>query len=310
MIAFTGVHTLGQTFMEWSFHFLTGQETYWHYKNDTSALIGDPTTGINAHGHEKNHPENIESTKRFVIKAKQRPMSDVITVIPTVDTQRKKGDTLRCHEEIMQYLKQEGYRIFNITQTRPYPFMYERTGRNQQKVGENLGSLYYTCRFLYGETLDVDPEDTGTMREMISFKILRNRQVWIESCRAFSDRNKDIMDAQFTDVEWTHDTEKSIRKIIDSTSLSIDKDRLRQWLPMMERWQLPFRKMEQRYDQEIPVIVGNIITNKDSDLGPFRLTVMEQALIMAHLMHDHGRRLTLPSNEFPSNTQDLHGMLK
>ena len=40
------------------------------------------------------------------------------------------------------------------------------------------------------------------------------------------------------------------------------------------------------------------------------IEIMSQITIMAYIMRDHGKRLILPSDDFPLDTQILHGFLK
>ena len=101
-----------------------------------------------------------------------------------------------------------------------------------------------------------------------------------------------------------------MEQIIAKTGLSVDDTRLDKWLPIMEKWQLPIRSMEHRHEKEIPLIVDSIIANNDLDLQMFDLTILEQSLIMAHLMKDHGRRLLLDSSSFPKNAKTANSLLK
>lgn len=306
-VAFTGVHSLGQSFMDWSFLYLTGNKTFWNAKQGTLHLVDDPMTNINAHAHVKNHPEGMEDYNEFVAKARSQTNTKIITVYPTVDGFKAGEDTLNRYEDLMTFFKQEGYKIFTINQTKPYPYMIERSGYDTEG---KQSSIYIACRLFYKGTVDVDPKDIKTMREMVSFRILKNREDWLKSCKEFYEKVNPLVDGQFTDVEWTTQTERCITQVIKDTGQHMAQDRFERWVGIMGRWQVAMKKMAHRYENEIPMIAESIVTAKDLDLGSFNLTTLEQALIMAHLMRDHGRRLILPSEKFPKNAKELHRFLK
>lgn len=305
-VAFTGVGSLGQTFMDWSFLYLTGNETFWNAKHGNLPVVDDPMTPINAHAHDKNHPEGMKDFEQFVSEARLQTDANIITVYPLVDGDAGE-DTLNRYEDLIKFFNQEGYKIFTIDQTKPYPYMIERTGHD----GEGKqSSIYMACRLFGKGTVDVDPKDIKTMREMVSFKILKNRKDWLKKCEEFYEKAKPLVDGQFTDVEWTTQTERCITQVIKDTGQQMVQDRFERWSAIMGRWQDAMKKMAHRYENEIPMIAESIVTAKDLDLGSFNLTTLEQALIMAHLMRDHRRRLILPSEKFPKNAKELHKFLK
>jgi hypothetical protein len=58
--------TVGGTFVDWSIHFLAGKQDYFSgSKKQLIPLINNPVSGINAHGHLKNHPWGVQATEDF-----------------------------------------------------------------------------------------------------------------------------------------------------------------------------------------------------------------------------------------------------
>lgn len=308
-IAFTGVQGLGQTFMEWSFHYLIGKSTYWNADHGIIPLIDDPTKEVidgygNAHAHQRNSPLDIKSLEEFITKANDQKGSDIITCYPHLDGFKFGDSFLEQYDMMINCMKDHDFIIFEVNLTKPYPFLTERTSKDE------IESIRSMCKILNKSSVDIDPTDIKTLRETLSFKILKNRKDWQESLRPFYARNNPRVDLFLTDEEWRTDTADCIRKIIEYCDLSIDNQRFQKWLPIMEKWQVPHRKMINRYENDIPLIIEHIIKNKDLDLRSFNLGMLDQVLIMAYLMKDHGRRLILTSKDFPNNTKDLHLLLK
>ena len=78
----------------------------------------------------------------------------------------------------------------------------------------------------------------------------------------------------------------------------------------MSRWKTEFERAELFYKDNIPLIAENIVNNQAMDLEPYDLGFTEESLIMMSVMKTHGKRLILPDDSFPKNTQTLHGFLK
>jgi hypothetical protein len=252
-VAIIGVQGLGQTFMEWSIHYLTGKTKYWSIKHGSIPLVNDPTTEINAHAHRKNAPTDLKRLQDFVTKAKDQTDQTLISCYPH----------LNAFEYVEQFLPQ----------------------------------------------VDFDQTNTKKIRETISLRILKNKKDWLDNVNAFYQRNNLIVDGFYTDHEWRTQAERCVKEIVSKIGLTVDQDRLEKWIPIMKKWQVPHLKMVHRYETELPLIVEHIVHNESLDLRPFNLGILDQSLIMAYLMRDHGRRVMLTSNQFPNNAKDLHQIL-
>ena len=67
LVCCTSNYSVGCTFLDWSIHFLSGQDKFFSVdKNTWIDLINNPLNILNAHGHQKNHPSGFDSTKKFV----------------------------------------------------------------------------------------------------------------------------------------------------------------------------------------------------------------------------------------------------
>ena len=309
IIAFTGVQGLGQTFMEWSFHYLTGHITYWNMKHGTIPLIDNPTKESqdgygNAHNHRRNAPTNFKELKELVAKAKDQNDNNLITCYPHLNGTKLDREFLEHHFTMIDYMKANNFSIFEIKLTKPYPYLGERTGRNE------VESAYMKCKTFVKDSVYIDPKDIKTIREILSFRIERNRKDWQAALVPYYEKISTLVDRHLIDYEWRTDTARCIRELIEYTGQSVDEDRYKKWLSIMAKWQVPHHKMVKRYEKDIPMIVDHIIDKKDLDLQPFELGILDQALIMSQLMRSYGRRLLLKSDDFPKNAKIANSLLK
>ena len=72
IIAFTSLHTGGATFLDWSFHYLKGNDHFWNHEKGLMPLTSDPLQDINAHNHFKNHPGQFKGWHKFIEMAEKR----------------------------------------------------------------------------------------------------------------------------------------------------------------------------------------------------------------------------------------------
>ena len=303
IIAFAGVHGLGQTFMDWSFNYLAGKDSYWHYQKGMMPLVNDPTTNQNAHGHDKNHPVGLEATKEFLIKAKQAGI-DNTTFYPYIDGLSAGPETLRLEEQLYELLSKEDVKTFTINLTKPYPYFFMRNGANKDQVLDLLQS------WLKSDSVAFKENDFGSIREAMAFKIIGNRRKWLESLDKFYHKINPTVERYFTDEDWVAKTEDCLRTIFDDLSIKIDNTRLDGWRDIRSKWVTFHERVKKWYEIDIPNITRNIIENKSMDLDQFDMDIREEATVMAHLMKDYGRRLRLPTDYFPKDTKELHRLLK
>ena len=69
IIAFTSLTPAGATFMDWSWHWLKGEDQHWNKKHGWSDLTKNPLSKNNSHSHKKNHPCSLEEWNKFIDSA-------------------------------------------------------------------------------------------------------------------------------------------------------------------------------------------------------------------------------------------------
>jgi len=303
IVAFVGVQGLGQTFMDWSFHYLTGQDTYWHHEKDSIPLVTDPTTTENAHRHLKNHPCGLEETEDFLSMARisNQPL---ITFYPFIDGTIEGPNTVKAYGQLIDLLVEADVKIFSINLTKRYPYFFTR---NELDDDETLRALQ---RWLESENVSFVRDDFRSIREKLSLKIIGNRRKWLDNLQEFYTETGPLMKHSFTDDEWTNQPMECMEIILKKVSMNMSDHRIDQWIRIAGRWKSFHQKIVRWYEKDLNEITENIIQGNSMSLDRLHLGIKEQASIMAHLMADHGRRLLLPSEDFPKNTKDLHRFLK
>jgi hypothetical protein len=298
IVAFTALGPTGTTFMDWSWHWLKGSNTFWNNEEGWIPLVSDPNKTRNAHGHLKNHPANFPEWHVFIESAKDEVAKNgqEISFIPVPP------DDLETPEEYVKQLNRlvkEKIIVVVIKQTTEFPYGPERSDSDDEqnfnwflKCNPDLSSDISRQKF----------------REIFSIRMGSQKKKWLEKItRAFESLDKEVI--ILTDTQWLSQTEEAICMICQKLGTVINPERMLSWRPIMKSWQDNYKKIDTRYSIEIPMIVDKIVENKKIDL-PSNIGIFEECLIMMLLMKKYGKRLILPDDNFPKTTQILHQFLK
>jgi hypothetical protein len=75
--------SVGCTFVDWSIHFLAGKDQYYSFAQQTWIdLVTNPLTDLNAHAHDRNHPDGIENCTTMIQQAKNMPDTGLYSIYP------------------------------------------------------------------------------------------------------------------------------------------------------------------------------------------------------------------------------------
>jgi len=297
IIAFTSIHPSGVTFLDWSYHFLKGNDTFWHLKKGWQPLPQDPLIKINAHAHAKNHPGEYHLWHEFVEMAKiekQKNRKDISFYPYRINLMKP----IEWVDHINR-LASNGVRVFIIKKTMEFPYASERTGLSEQDDIESF--------------LLENPEiEKGTsknrLRELSSLRIIAQQKKWIENIDlAFESLSDSVV--VINDKDYINQTEDCVKKVFGQLDLQIDPQRLIQWRPIKDRWsELYWAGL--KFYKDLPKIINCIADGVDYDLATYDIGFFQESLIMAYLMKQKGKRLVIPSDNFPKNTKELHYSIK
>jgi hypothetical protein len=299
IVAFTCLHPGGATFLDWSWNWLKGNKKHWNCKLGWTRLSDNPIQSTNAHGHKKNHPSDFSSWWKFLELAQvqhESPDTD-ITFYP-FHTPIVEG-TLTQYIDNINRMTEKNVHVVVIKKTKMAPYMTERTGQ---------GGKHDLRHFLSGNP-DIDHGlSMSKVRELASIRLVPQQRSWLEQIdKEYRSLNESVL--VLRDEEVIDSPESCMKKIFSHHNLEMDKSRIRVWRTIANDWRARvIRGLE--FSRRLPEICEAVVKGNQLKLDEWHLGFIEQSLIMAYLLKDHGRRLILPSDEFPSNTKDLHRFLK
>ena len=181
-------------------------------------------------------------------------------------------------------------------------------GLAKQKAKKMTRESIYRHIAYFQRWLKTDSTSFKELREKVSFKILTNAKKTAEDIQQYHTQINTIVNDNFIDTYWQTNPEECMKKVCDIVGLDILPEKLIQWRPVAGRWIKNNENIKDWYEIGINKITTAIVENKEMALP--ELDIMGQIIIMAHLMRDHGKRLILPTDDFPLDAQILHGYLK
>jgi len=295
IIAFSSLTPAGATFMDWSWHWLKGEDQHWNKKYGWSDLTKNPLSKNNSHSHKKNHPCSIEEWKKFIDSAMAENAD--VSFYPVL---LSKNDNLSEYVKQINLLVEQGIEVVVIKQTKEFPYGPERT----DKIHANDLSYYFN---IYSELKK--SHSRRKIREIVSLRMRFDRVEWLKKIEhQFKGLDNKVI--VVTDDEWVDQTEQSMLKIFQRTGGKISDDRLEHWRVVANKWRKIYKKTETFYTETMPQIVDKIISGEDMDLSQFDFGFTQESLLMALTLTRHGKRIVLPDDHFPMSTKELHRFLK
>ena len=300
IIAFTSLTPSGATFMDWSWHWLKGNDHCWIQEKGWIPLVDDPLADgtIWAHGHQKNHLSTFAQWKVFLeLASKETQGSKDISFYPFI---MSTANNLNEYVDHLNWCVKEKVSVVVIKKTQVFPYASEKIDK---KSSDDL-------RFFLNSNPDI-PRDTTRkkLREIVSIRMDSQQKTWLQKInQSFELLDKEVI--VISDKEWIDQTEEIMVKIFRKLGTKIHPERLIKWREIADRWREKHEKKEIFYTHEIPKISDKIVAGESMDLREFNFGFADESLIMMHIMKRHGKKLVLPGDNFPMDTAKLHRFLK
>jgi len=330
-ICITSTKSVGCTFLDWSIHFLSGQDNFYNVNSEAWLPISsDPITVSNAHGHSKNHPHGQKECKIFFDKFDTLDPNRFYSAYPI----RLHMDTAASELKInLDNFSNEYDNIVNYIMN-DYNQMLETCYQQNAKlifVATNPTAPFY---FLNVRSLDrwllkpgqIDSVDAA-IDEIQNAFFKESINAWNNSglCNAWDIRERRALDLRILsnpdevvtnfksphlwvdclDV-WTRG-DIVIQTIMDYVELSIIPEQFERWLPIFKKWQ-KIQLNEIQFDYNYNHIIDSIINNWYYKIN---LTFEQEIVIQHFLIYKHNLNLkTWQLEKFPNNTQELHKLLE
>lgn len=332
IVAVSSFQSLGCTFVDWSIHYLSGQNTFYHAKNGLLPVSSNPLTGANAHGHLKNHPRGHKVTVQCIesLKQQQLPLLSFYPVPLTiaeaaVDLGIDMSDTVSEHnfKNIQNYVNQDFEKALNASIDAGCKLIYVDH--------DHTVSQYFNKRksreSLIAKIPDGTSYDSTTIKnEYQNFFFKDNIQHWnnLGLNNIWDQREHEALCARPFEVwkfgqgfckphlwidcrELWCNTESVLMNIFKYIELPIDQDRLLTWRNICAQWsamQLDAWKFDLTYKRIVDSVINNWWMKID-------LTFDQEVVIQHCLIYQHNLNLkTWQLEKFPNNTQDLYKLLE
>lgn len=327
----SSIQSLGCTFLDWSLHFLSGQDYFYSTKSQSwIELKQNPLSELNSHGHKKNHPpgsansikcidllSQLDSNKLYSLYPVQL---DIVAAINNLDYTIDQLKDPEVFNKVKNFQSQDYLKTFKHCVDNNVKIIFLAMAPEVSLYRIKIRQL---DRFL---TKNQAPSSTDDLVEELqkiffsdsidTWKNLGLTNIWDVRERMALDSRP--FDYQMDPVlpmphlridcrDWWLQGPKVISKALTFLGLTVDADRLEQWLPIYYQWQaIQAAAVEFCYyiDHIVDAIVKNIYFEID-------LSFEQEAVVQHCLIYKHNLNLkTWELKKFPNNTQDLHKLLE
>ena len=330
-ICVTSTRAVGCTFIDWSLHFLSGQNDFYQSTYQSwLPLNQNPITKNNSHGHLKNHPagqKNLESVLKLFDAQSQDRFYTVYPISLHLDKAAQElgidlSNVGKDYKILKDYISKDYNRlletcyqqntklIFVATDPRvPFYFLHPRSlDRGLLKLGpinsseayiDEIQNIFFTQSINTWNKLGLTNIWDIRERRALDLRIYSDSENFATS---FKSPHLWINSVDF----WTRGKEV-IHDIMNYAELEILQDKFESWSFIYKNWQdiqLNALKFDYNCDHIIDAIINNWYYQID--------LTFEQEIVIQHLLiYKHNLNLkTWELTKFPNNTQDLHKLLE
>lgn len=331
----TSYNSVGCTFIDWSVYFLSNQSQHYNVKSNSWLPVSpNPLTELNAHGHDRNHPQGYDTTKSFIEHIETLTSDRLHSIYPWALVPGAAAAYLNLPPEsisntdilkrINQFKKDDYHEILNLCREKQIKTVFVQS--------DPVSILYFQKRRVLAHLL-LDYKTTATSEQQLNDEfqtVFFNKSLtdWQDNglTKIWDVRERLALDTRPFDQDlinfvpdlqhphlwinsfdlWTR-TPDVLEKIMKFLELPIDHEKFNQWLPICSKWQkIQLDILEFCFNQEH--IVNAIINNWHYEID---LTFDQEVVVQHCLIYQHGLNLkTWQLEKFPKNTKDLHKLLE
>ncbi len=311
-------NSIGGSFLDWSIHYLSGQNYYYSSKLQyLIPLVENPISTGNAHKHQKNHPAGAAEVDAYLTDCIAREC-DLYSMYAApaqyVDiSQTHNVDFLPTNIDLIKNLQADDtakmFSIFNkqqaaiihLTGESKIPLYFSATRAvplsifDSSKPVSPLESLIEKDNFFFSDSTKYT--DIWDLRE----KLALNR------CKQDPETHIPYQHLKLDCQEFWHYGEDVMLRVMNYLGLTLDLTRFCLWKEIYYKWtKIHSRGMIFHYNCEH--IVNCIVNNWSYEIN---LTFEEEVIVQQFLIYKHNLNLkTWQLKKFPSNTKQLHLLLE
>jgi len=316
--------SVGGTFLDWSIHFLNGQNEYYSsQENRFIPLVTDPinkTIG-NAHGHLKNHPLGYHSTKSYLESCNQDCLYSMYASPKTIR-----------HISQTEKLSKENFKLFQQQQlsdtAQLFLLLTEKKIPTIHLAGESTIPLYFTRvrnidTYIYRDgkptsesDVDNDFHDFFFKDSIVTWNALGLTDIWdvrernALNLRPFSTAVDYHLPGEHLKIdckEFWYDGINVINRVMSYLALDIVQERFDAWKEIYNNWRKQHIE-SMSFADNCDHIVSAIVHNWNYDID---LTFNQEVIVLHCLIYKHNLNLkSWQLAKFPDNTKKLHQLLE
>lgn len=332
-ICTTSTRSVGCTFIDWSLHFLSGQEHYFNtQQNKLIPLSHNPINSTNAHVHPKNHPAGLKNFLKELDQFDQLSNVKLCSTYPimmhfdaALEILGYQAEQLSEHtvlQQVIEYIFQDYNKFFKTCADRDTKMIFVATDHRTALYYQNIRALdrYMTSpnRPECQQNLINEFQTIFFTKSINTWNQLQLTNVWdIRERMALDMRPFNLLEPKQFDFQYPHlwinsqelwsQPIETVKRILDYVQLEIKPNRLTDWLPICQSWHKIQTNLLQ-FDYVQKHIVDAIVYNWDFSID---LTFYQEAIIQHCLIYQHNLNLkTWQLEKFPNNTKLLHNLLE
>ena len=300
---------VGGTFLTWSIHYLSGDQTYYYAKTlKWLSVCDNPLTGYNAHNFKPNQPQNKNS---FDITFNRLCSTDTLnfhtiyfhnfefanlshdnnldhSINKLIDAKSKIVLVNTNKKHFLYKTKQHPRHIDHADSIdnhwENYINYFFKESKTEWK-NLNLVEIWDLREFL---ALNYDPENIATIAPSIN---LKHPHFLIDS------------------FELYNTFHQTLHHLFDFLEVKIDHNRKQLWQNIFNQWQKNHTQ-NMLFVWYFDEIIDSILNNHYLDLTRFNLDIVQESVIQRHLIYKHNLNLKTWQLDKFRNTQQLHSLLE
>ena len=309
---FSSRHSIGLTFLSWSYHWLSGHDYTWNSKLGLCKIPDNPNTGINAHLFKRNVRSGYQDWSKFLSDQKNNVENcSFYGCGPREHTHETNQEYASC----LKLASQTNPLIFFVESSDdPWYFLHKRHIEieiDQRLSNVEIDSFQQSKLNIFLETyfkdsIDKIDKNVWDIRELVALNF-----IYLKSDNTYLKEIDRSIDHFYLDSkELWYNGEDCLRRIFKYLDKTIVDERLPNWRTVYREWQSVQINILQ-FNWYLPVIVDSIVKNYNFDIDFLNLNLLQEGVIQGHLIKDHNLNLKCYGLEkFPSNTRDLHLLLE
>lgn len=310
---FTSKHSVGLTFLSWSYHWLAGHHYHWNAQRGFCPLPNNPVTGINAHFFKKNYCAGYQEWHSFLTDDKNNLENCSMYGGPL-----RSGDKAAVNQDYakaLEFASQHASVIFCVeSKTDPWYFLSQRAipeiqtkhfSQDEITDFQNQRCKNFLATY-FNDSIKKFENNIWDLRELIAlnYAYFKVDHTYLDSL----DRSIDHLYIDSRDL-W-YNGEKCLYKIFAYIDKPLVTERLEHWRNIYHEWQSIQLQILQ-FNWYLPVIIESVIKNYNFDIDFLNLTLLQEAVIQGSMIKEYNLNFRCYGlQKFPSNTKDLHLLLE